>query len=128
MSHTHVSEGGEKYHVEIKSYPITDASGNVVSAIETLTDVTEKKKLEEQLRHAQKLEALGTLAGSVAHDFNNILTAIVGFGEMMKMQMSVDDPNLRYIREILAASMRAAQLTTVAFDLQQKATGRTEAA
>lgn len=111
LSHTHVGEDGEKSHVEIKSYPIRDALGNVVSAIETITDVTEKKKLEEQLRHAQKLEALGTLAGGVAHDFNNILNVIVGYGGMMEMHLAKDDPYLPYLREILAASERATHLT-----------------
>jgi nitrogen-specific signal transduction histidine kinase/trans-aconitate methyltransferase len=78
---------------------------------ETLNDITEKKKLEEQLRYAQKLEALGTLAGGVAHDFNNILTAISGYGGLIKMNMPEDDPNSPYIKEILSASDRAAHLT-----------------
>lgn len=110
-SHTHIGENGETCHVEIRAYPITDASGNIVSAIETITDVTEKKKLEEQLRHAQKLEALGTFAGGVAHDFNNIISVIVGYGGIMEMRLPEDDPNTPYLREIMAASERATRLT-----------------
>jgi PAS domain S-box-containing protein len=110
-AHMHSSSTGEQYHVEIRAYPVTDASGNVVSAIETITDVTEKKKLEEQLRHAQKIEALGTLAGGVAHDFNNILNVIVGYGGIMEMRLPQDDPNAPYLREILAAAERATRLT-----------------
>jgi nitrogen-specific signal transduction histidine kinase/ActR/RegA family two-component response regulator len=70
-----------------------------------------KKKLEEQLRHAQRLESIGILAGGVAHDFNNILNVISGFGGMMDMKLAPDDPNKGYIHEILAAADRAAELT-----------------
>ncbi len=111
VSHTHQGQAGEQHYVEIRAYPITDAAGTVVSAIETITDVTERKRLEEQLRHAQKLEALGTLAGGVAHDFNNIISVIVGYGGIMEMRLPNDDPNVPYLKEILAASERAARLT-----------------
>ncbi len=109
--HTHMNTAGEKRYVEIKSYPITDPSGSVISAIETVNDITEKRKLEEQLRQAQKMEAIGTLAGGVAHDFNNILTAIIGYGNIIKMKMKPDDPLQASIDEILSSSDRAANLT-----------------
>ena len=111
VSHTHVSENGTKQHVEIKSYPVTDASGNVVSAIETINDVTEQVKLQEQLRHAQKMEAIGTLAGGIAHDFNNMLNVIIGYGNLMQMRMKEDDPLLPQLKQMLAAGERAAELT-----------------
>ncbi|MBF0505510.1 MAG: PAS domain S-box protein [Nitrospirae bacterium] len=110
-SHTHFLHGGDKRYVEIKAFPVRDTTGNVVSAIETINDITERTLLEDQLRHAQKLESLGTLAGGVAHDFNNILTAIIGYGGMMEMRMAKDDRNIPYIREIIAAADRAAHLT-----------------
>ncbi|GFO54781.1 hypothetical protein GMSM_17880 [Geomonas sp. Red276] len=74
-------------------------------------------------RHAQKLEAIGTLAGGVAHDFNNIVTAIVGFASLMQMKLSGGDPLRTYIDNILAASNRAAQLTRslLAFGRKQEA-------
>lgn len=109
--HTHVNGDGATRHVETRAYPLADASGNVVSAIETITDVTEKRKLEDQLRHAQKMEAMGVLAAGVAHDFNNILNVIVGYGGLMEITLPKDDPAFPYIREILAASERAARLT-----------------
>ncbi|MGQ9499604.1 MAG: ATP-binding protein [Dissulfurimicrobium sp.] len=71
----------------------------------------EKAGLEKQLIHAQKMETVGTLAGGVAHDFNNILTAIIGYGQVALMKMSKDDPNRKYIENILEASDRAADLT-----------------
>lgn len=109
--HMHTHAEREKQYVEIKSYPIADESGTVVSAIETISDVTEKKKLEEQLRQSQKMEAVGTLAGGVAHDFNNILMAIIGYGNIAKMKMRPDDPQLASIDAILASADRAAHLT-----------------
>jgi PAS domain S-box-containing protein len=71
----------------------------------------ERKRLEEQLRQSQKMEAIGTLTGGVAHDFNNILTAIIGFSTLMKMKLADDDPLQVDIDNILAASDRAANLT-----------------
>lgn len=67
--------------------------------------------LEEQLRHAQKMEAIGTLAGGVAHDFNNMLTAIIGYGNMAVLQTQADDQVQGYLRQILTAADRGATLT-----------------
>jgi Na+/proline symporter/signal transduction histidine kinase/CheY-like chemotaxis protein len=74
-------------------------------------EIAERKRLEEQLRQSQKMEAIGTLAGGVAHDFNNILTAIIGYGNLLKMQIKEDDPLANYIDQILSSSERAANLT-----------------
>ena len=63
----------------VASDPILDAAGNVVKIVHTIRDITEQRKLESQLFQAQKMEAVGPLAGGVAHDFNNILTAIIGY-------------------------------------------------
>ncbi len=70
----------------------------------------ERERLQEQLRQAQKMEAIGSLAGGIAHDFNNILTAILGYGHLIKRHV-VDDKGVRYVDEIIAASERAASLT-----------------
>jgi len=71
----------------------------------------EKRVLEEQLRHVQKLESIGNFASGIAHDFNNILNVIIGYGSIMQLKSAPDDPNSAYVREILAATDRAAQLT-----------------
>ena len=74
-------------------------------------DVSERKRLEEQLRQSQKMESIGTLAGGIAHDFNNILTAIIGYGSLLQMKMKEGDP-LRYnVEQILSSANRAASLT-----------------
>ncbi len=86
-------------------------------------NVTEQKKLEAQLRHAQKMEAIGTLAGGVAHDFNNILNAIIGYGSMVLDKMEPDSPSRGYMNEVLAAADRASTLTKrlLAFSRKQVA-------
>ena len=109
--HIHHDREKNPIYVETKSYPLKDASGYTISAIEIINNTTEKKKLEEQLRHSQKMEAVGQLAGGVAHDFNNILTAIIGYGSLMKMKMGYDDPSRNYLLQILDSAKRAANLT-----------------
>jgi len=74
-------------------------------------DISERKILEKQLRHGQKMEAIGTLTGGIAHDFNNSLTAIIGFGTLIRMKLPKDDPLVAYADNILAAADRAADLT-----------------
>jgi two-component system cell cycle sensor histidine kinase/response regulator CckA len=74
-------------------------------------DVTDRKRLEEQYRQAQKMEAVGRLAGGVAHDFNNVLTVISGHSELLLADLGPDDPNRSSIQEIYDAGERAALLT-----------------
>jgi len=84
-------------------------------------DISERKHLEEQLRQAHKMEAVGLLAGGVAHDFNNILTAIIGYGNLAKMKTPADSPVSDYIDQVLLSSERAAVLTNslLAFSRKQ---------
>lgn len=74
-----------------------------------LRDITSQKQLEEQLRHSQKIEAVGRVAGGLAHDFNNILTAINGYAELVAMQVS-DGAVKDNVQEIITASERATNL------------------
>jgi PAS domain S-box-containing protein len=92
-------------------HPIIADDGKPIGAVVTFIDITEQKALEEQLRQAQKIEAIGTLAGGVAHDFNNILTAIIGFASLMEMKMAETDPLMPNLKQILSAADRAADLT-----------------
>jgi len=109
--HTHYDRMKTPFYIETNAYPLKDVAGHVVSAIETLMDVTEKKALEAQLMQAQKMESVGLLAGGVAHDFNNILTAIMGYANLLRKKLEKDGQATAYIEQILASSERAANLT-----------------
>jgi nitrogen-specific signal transduction histidine kinase len=73
--------------------------------------VTERKILEAQLLQAQKMEAVGTLAGGVAHDFNNILMALMGYANLIQLKMKQDDPMRVYVDQMVACTGKAANLT-----------------
>ncbi len=109
--HMHCGDDGNTVSVETISYPLRDLSGNVISAIEIMNDITERKRLEEQLLQAQKMEAIGLLAGGVAHDFNNILTAVMGHGSILETKMKSEDPLRMHVDEILTSAERAVSLT-----------------
>lgn len=71
----------------------------------------EKRELEEQLRHASKMEAIGTLAGGVSHDFNNILTAMIGYINILRKHFSENDPGKVYIEKLASTTLRAESVT-----------------
>ena len=77
--------------VEITAHPIQ--FGDTAASLVMATDITERKRLEEELRQSQKLEAVGQLAGGIAHDFNNLLTVIEGYAEMIRADLAPDDPH-----------------------------------
>ncbi len=79
--------------------------------VAVVRDISQRKSLENQLYHAQKMEAVGQLAGGVAHDFNNILTAMIGFVHLILMKMKEDDPSSNYVKQISILAERAAELT-----------------
>jgi len=91
--------------------PVRDERGTVAQFIAVLTDVTARRRMEEQLRQAQKLEAIGMLAGGIAHDFNNLLTVINGYAALLLSRMSSADSARSSLIEINHAGERAANLT-----------------
>jgi len=88
-----------------------DPTGRATRVTGVITDITERKHLEEQLRQAQKMEAVGRLAGGVAHDFNNALGVITGYGELLQSGLAPEDTRHRYAEEIGKAARRAASFT-----------------
>ncbi len=85
--HKHEDAKGNILYVETKAFPMRDAGGGVTSAIETIHNITERHLLEEEQLKSQKLEAIGTLAGGIAHDFRNLLQGVFGYISMAKMDL-----------------------------------------
>ncbi len=98
-----------------------DGDGRIVRVAAVITDISEQRALEDRLRHSQKMEAFGRLAGGVAHDFNNLLTVISGYTELMREDTDEDDPRTPLVIEIEKAATRASSLTAqlLAFSRQQ---------
>jgi len=94
-----VRQDGRTFPAEITKAPYTDASGRRLGSLSTIRDVTWERRREEELRRAQRLEALGQLTGGVAHDFNNLLTVIYGNLQILEMKLQ-DDRLSRYLVEI----------------------------
>jgi PAS domain S-box-containing protein len=86
-------------------------AGTVAAVHGVARDVTARRELEAQLRQAQKMQSIGTLAGGVAHDFNNLITGIVAFTDLAAMGLSPDDARLRHVHGIRKLADRAATLT-----------------
>jgi PAS domain S-box-containing protein len=102
---------GTLYHEEMTISSVLDASRNVVNYVAVKRNVTREVELEGQLRQAQKMEAIGQLAGGVAHDFNNILTVIQGNVSMLLEPDPTPEEITECSNQILTASERAANLT-----------------
>ncbi|HNS15150.1 MAG TPA: PAS domain S-box protein [Syntrophorhabdaceae bacterium] len=114
--------------ISMNARAVRNADGAVLFYEGTAEDITSRKKAEEekrslqsQLLQAQKMEAIGTLAGGVAHDFNNILTALIGYGNLLQMNIEKDNPLRVYVDQIIASSEKAANLiqSLLAFSRKQ---------
>jgi two-component system cell cycle sensor histidine kinase/response regulator CckA len=113
----YIQDGKEAWIHTVKT-PVRDERGNTIGILGIFWDITSQKQAEEalrrseeQLRQAVKMEAVGRLAGGVAHDFNNILTAITGYGELLLMNLDSKDSVRQDVQDILVAAERAASLT-----------------
>lgn len=112
---------GSFFEGDAEISPVKSEGGKTSNFIAVMKDVTKDKKLEAQLMQSQKMEAIGRLAGGIAHDFNNILTAILGYSELLIKQLDKNDPSYGKVFEIRRAGKRAAALTNqmLAFSKKQ---------
>lgn len=103
--------------------PLLDAKGHITHFIDIMQDITEQKRFEGELRQAQKMEAVGRLAGGVAHDFNNMLNVILMNTELSLLATDLSVEHRRHLQEIQLAAQRSAELTQqlLAFSRKQPA-------
>lgn len=106
----YTSKWGVTSHLRMQLTPVLDEHGQVCGCQAVAEDVSDQKRLEEQLRHSQKMEAVGTLAGGIAHEFNNILHIIAGHAELLELEL--EERNLRFdeLAAIRTATRRGADL------------------
>ncbi len=119
-----VKKDGAEIPIDDSGAPIRDREGKIAGVVLIFRDITERKQAEEQLqremdehrkteaqlRQAQKMEALGTLTGGVAHDFNNMLAAIIGFTELLEDRVPKESREARHLKRIMESSLRGRDL------------------
>ena len=106
-----VTKDGRRLNLAIAVSPILDALGNIVGASAIARDITAQKRAEDHLRQAQKMDAIGRLAGGLAHDFNNILGIITACTELLRTRVSSGSEPAEYLTNIRKAADRGATLT-----------------
>ena len=111
----HQRKDGRTFPVEVSSQGAT--IGGTRTLISVIRDITERKRLEEKRREleerlgrAEKMESLGTMAGGVAHDLNNVLGVLVGYSELLLMEIAEDSPLRKHVSNILRSSQRSAAI------------------
>ena len=105
------SKSGQVLPVSVSGTIYRDRNGNPVGSIINLRDISEQRKLQSQLQHAQKMEAVGTLAGGIAHDFNNLLQAVQGYAELLLRGKAADNSEAAGLQKIINAAKRGGELT-----------------
>lgn len=112
---------GTLFTEEATISPVFDRNGQIVSFVAVKKNITPELEMERQLYQAQKLESVGRLAGGLAHDFNNMLSVIIGYAELLEKQLPAGHPNHNLVEEIRRAGLRSRALThqLLAFSRQQ---------
>jgi len=105
------SHDGERVEFEITYSPIEDARQVVVGASHVMRNITERRRREAEEAESRRLESVGRLAGGVAHDFNNLMTAVMGYSELIRSTLEPGDPRIADVAEVERAATRAGDLT-----------------
>lgn len=106
-----IKKGGIKIPFLVSGSPLFDEERHVIGSIGTLTDISDRKRLEQQLVQAQKLEGMGTLAGGIAHDFNNLLAMVLGSAELLQSNVAKYPELKKHVDRIVTASERGASIS-----------------
>ncbi len=113
-------DGAERW-IRIRSFPVLGSEGQIDKIVGVARDITKQHELEKQLAHSQRMESVGSLAGGVAHDFNNILTVIMGFASLLEQNPSNPQKVLQSVKVILKTAERGASLVKQLLTLARKA-------
>ncbi len=105
-----LSKNGEKIPVVFSGSVMRDSDDQIQGIVCIVHDITKRKRMETQLRRAQKMEAIGVLTGGIAHEFNNLLSPILGYAQLLIEEKSEDDPDLEHLKQIQIAGNRATEL------------------
>lgn len=111
LEHIHKVKGGKNRYHEIHAYPIFDKDGNLIQMVEYNLDITNRKRMENELMKSRQLESIGILAGGIAHDFNNMLSVIIGNIELVKDDIPPDNPNYKFLDHAENNALKAADLS-----------------
>ncbi|MBN1957418.1 MAG: PAS domain S-box protein [Desulfuromonadales bacterium] len=104
-------KNGDSFIEDVNITPILNSAGDIVNYVAAKRDITDQLSIEEQYRQSQKLEAVGQLAGGVAHDFNNMLAIIIGQTEIALRKIQAEDPLTQRLQNIKKAAQRSSNLT-----------------
>jgi signal transduction histidine kinase len=112
----YITVRGEKKILKMTATRIRSVRGRLIGVIQYARDVTREEQLQQYLMHAQKMESLGSLAGGVIHELNNVLMTIQGYSELMRTKLDARDPLSRYLATIDSTCARAAGMTRSMLD------------
>jgi PAS domain S-box-containing protein len=108
---TMTSRAGQSFPVYLNSSLVVDVQGKTVNARIVARNITERKKMEAAMLHAQKIDSIGNLAGGIAHDFNNLLTAVLGSASIMRKNLTARSKLLKYVDIVESSARRGSSLT-----------------
>jgi two-component system, cell cycle sensor histidine kinase and response regulator CckA len=107
-----IGRSGEEYPIDDSAAPIVDDDGTMTGAVLVFRDISKARQVEVQMRNAQRMEAIGQLAGGIVHDFNNMLTVILNYSEILQHLAGKEHPWSSYLSEIHRAGVRSSELTS----------------